>query len=79
MLCLLTCFQVEAEFVRITTAPLVPRLFAQLDQYTDQLIKVFKKKGGTAVKKIRQILAPATKVRYSVGSKILWLIRSLSN
>lgn len=52
--------EVEAEFVRITTAPLVPRLFAQLDQYTDQLIKVFKKKGGAAVKKIRQILAPAT-------------------
>lgn len=62
----------EAEFVRITAAPLVPRLLAQLDQYSDQLIKVFKKKGGAAGKKIRQILAPATQVRYSVDSKILW-------
>lgn len=79
MLCLLTYFQVEAEYVRITTAAHVPRLFTQLDQYTDQLIKVFKKKGGVAGKKIRQTLAPATQVRYSVGSKILWLIRSFSN
>lgn len=73
MLCLFTCFQVEAEFVRITTAALVPRLFAQLDQNTDQFIKVFKKKGGTAVKKIRQTLAPATQVRYSLGSNIMAL------
>ncbi|KAL3973686.1 NF-kappa-B inhibitor-like protein 2 [Sarotherodon galilaeus] len=52
--------EVEAELLRITTAPLVPRFLAQLDQYTDQLIKVFKKKGGAAGRKMRQILAPAT-------------------
>lgn len=57
---LLSLYVVEAEYVRITTAAHVPRLFTQLDQYTDQLIKVFKKKGGVAGKKIRQTLAPAT-------------------
>ena len=44
MLCL--WFQVEEEFKRITTAPLVPKFFLNLDKQTDNLIKAFSKKGG---------------------------------
>ncbi|KAG7492212.1 hypothetical protein MATL_G00012000 [Megalops atlanticus] len=57
---LLTVAEVEAEFVRITTAPLVSKFLAQLDHHTAQLIKVFKKKGGSAGRKIAIILAPIT-------------------
>ncbi|XP_053287857.1 uncharacterized protein LOC128448968 isoform X3 [Pleuronectes platessa] len=57
---LFTVAEVEAEFVRITTAPLVSKFLAQLDQHTAQLIKVFEKKGGSAGMKIRKMLAPIT-------------------
>ncbi|TKS65908.1 hypothetical protein D9C73_028117 [Collichthys lucidus] len=50
----------EAEFVRITTCPLVSKFHAQLDQHTSQLIKVFMKKGGSAGTNISRILAPIT-------------------
>lgn len=68
--CLWTlCFQVEAEFVRITTAPLVSKFHAQLDQHTAQLIKVFKKKGGFAGTNISRILVPITQVCFAIGSE----------
>ncbi|XP_027143204.1 uncharacterized protein LOC113747491 [Larimichthys crocea] len=57
---LFTVTEVEAEFVRITTCPLVSKFHAQLDQHTSQLIKVFKKKGGSAGTNISRILAPIT-------------------
>ncbi len=61
------CFQVEAEFARITTCPLVSKFHAQLDQHTSQLIKVFKKKGGSAGTNISRILAPVTQVCFAIG------------
>ncbi|KAG7459039.1 hypothetical protein MATL_G00227010 [Megalops atlanticus] len=57
---LFTVAEVEAEFVSITTAPLVSKFLAQLDHHTAQLVKVFKKKGGSAGRKIAIILAPIT-------------------
>ncbi|XP_029970153.1 uncharacterized protein LOC115404937 [Salarias fasciatus] len=57
---LFTVAEVEAEFVRITTGPLVSRFHAQLDQHTAQLIKVLKKKGGSAGTNISRILVPIT-------------------
>lgn len=70
MLCLWTlCFQVEAEFVRITTAPLVSKFLAQLDQHTAQLIKVLTKKGGSAGRKMTTILAPIAQVCFAIGRK----------
>lgn len=69
MCCLWTlCFQVEAEFVRITTGPLVSKFHAQLDQHSAQLIKVFKKKGGSAGTKLSRILVPVTEVCFAIGS-----------
>jgi len=58
---------VEAEFVRITTGPLVSKFNAQLDQHTAQLIKVFKKKGGSAGTKINNTLVPITQVCLAIG------------
>ncbi|GAA6233128.1 uncharacterized protein LOC108886116 isoform X1 [Lates japonicus] len=40
--------QVNAEFTRITTVPLLSTSMAQLDHYSDQLMRVFKKGGGGA-------------------------------
>ncbi|XP_065129079.1 uncharacterized protein [Paramisgurnus dabryanus] len=44
---LFTVPEVEAEFLRITTVPLVTKFFAQLDHHADQLIRVLKKAGGS--------------------------------
>ena len=55
--------------MRITTAPLVSKFLAQLDQHTAQLIKVFEKKGGSAGMKIRKMLAPITQVYFVIGRK----------
>ncbi|XP_056295664.1 uncharacterized protein LOC130209821 isoform X2 [Pseudoliparis swirei] len=49
--------QLNAEFTRITTIPLLSTFMAQLDHYSSQLMKVFKKKGGAAGRSISQIMA----------------------
>ncbi|KAM9699289.1 uncharacterized protein ACNS7B_003505 [Menidia menidia] len=54
---LFTPSEVNAEFTRITTKPLVSTFMFQLDHYTDPLLKTFRKKGGTAGLKITGILA----------------------
>lgn len=54
--------QVNAEFTRITTKPLVSTFLFQLDHYTDPLLKAFRKKGGTAGLKITGIMAAMDKV-----------------
>ena len=48
---LLTPKQINAEFWRVTAAPLLGRFMAQLDKYTPQLLKIIRKKGG--VTKVR--------------------------
>ncbi|XP_041825356.1 uncharacterized protein LOC121629698 isoform X2 [Melanotaenia boesemani] len=45
-------YQVNAEFTRITTIPLLSTFMAQLDHYSDKLLAVFKKKGGAAGRRI---------------------------
>ncbi|XP_016109761.1 uncharacterized protein [Sinocyclocheilus grahami] len=55
---LFTVPEVEAEFLRITTVPLVTMLFAQFDHHADQLIRVLKKMGGSKGKKINLAFAP---------------------
>ncbi|KAB5542335.1 hypothetical protein PHYPO_G00090480 [Pangasianodon hypophthalmus] len=49
--------EVSAEFSRITTVPLVSKFMGQLDQFSAQLLKIFKKKGGTGAQKITSILS----------------------
>ncbi|KAM9468204.1 uncharacterized protein Hap1MRO34_014871 [Clarias gariepinus] len=49
--------EVSAEFCRITTIPLVSKFMGQLDHFSSQLLKNFKKKGGVAAQKITDILS----------------------
>nr|XP_023661204.1 uncharacterized protein LOC111840517 isoform X3 [Paramormyrops kingsleyae] len=49
--------EVSAEFSRITTIPLVSKFMGQLDHFSPQLLKNFKKKGGAAAQKITDILS----------------------
>lgn len=71
-------FQVNAEFTRITTVPLLSTFMSQLDRYTSQLMRVFKKKGGTAGRSISLIMAALDKVCIlwlcSLGSYIIMII-----
>ncbi|KAL3987872.1 NLR family CARD domain-containing protein 3 [Sarotherodon galilaeus] len=47
----------ETEFTRITMVPLLSTFMAKLDHYADHLLRVFKKKGGTAKHSINLIMA----------------------
>ncbi|KAJ8347978.1 hypothetical protein SKAU_G00265670 [Synaphobranchus kaupii] len=49
--------EVNLEFMRLTTVPLTSKFFGQLDRYTDDLIRVFHAKGGSAGKKIGTTMA----------------------
>lgn len=49
--------EVVAEFTRITMVPLLSTFMAKLDRYADHLLRVFKKKGGTAKRNINLIMA----------------------
>lgn len=64
-------FQVNAEFTRITTVPLLSTFLSQLDYYTDKLMGVFRKKGGTTGRSIGLIMAAMDRVSGGVGSDIL--------
>ncbi len=48
--------------MRITTVPLTSKFIGQLDKYTDDLLKVFRHKGGTAGQKICRIMALTAEV-----------------
>uniref|UniRef100_A0AAV2LPK9 Uncharacterized protein n=1 Tax=Knipowitschia caucasica TaxID=637954 RepID=A0AAV2LPK9_KNICA len=49
--------QINAEFNRITTVPLLSTFMAQLDHYSSKLMKAFKQKGGAAGRRINLIMA----------------------
>ncbi|XP_058252315.1 uncharacterized protein LOC131357377 isoform X6 [Hemibagrus wyckioides] len=49
--------EVSAEFRRITTIPLVSKFLGQLDYFSNQLFRIFKKKGGAEAQKITNILS----------------------
>ncbi|KAI3354608.1 hypothetical protein L3Q82_019113 [Scortum barcoo] len=67
----LIVLQVNAEFTRITTKPLVSTFMFQLDHYTDPLLKAFRKKGGTAGLKITGIKAAMGKLSMFLPMYIL--------
>lgn len=62
-------FQVNAEFSRITTVPLLSTFLSQLDYYTDKLMGVFRKKGGKAGRNISLIVAAMDKLSGRVLTK----------
>lgn len=68
----LNVFQVNVEFTRITTKPLVSTFMSLLDLYTDPLLKAFRKKGGTPGQKIKGIMAAMDKVDSTMKSLKWW-------
>ncbi|KAF4113766.1 hypothetical protein G5714_006311 [Onychostoma macrolepis] len=73
---LFTVPEVEAEFLRITTVPIVTKFFAQLDHHADQLIRVLKKTVGSKGKKINLTFA-LTAQNETVEKKRECLLRAL--
>ncbi|XP_034557216.1 uncharacterized protein LOC117825460 [Notolabrus celidotus] len=53
--------EIDKEFLRISTVPLISTFFAELDQYSPRLMAIFQKKGGVAGRKIRQIMVAISK------------------
>ncbi|KAJ7998433.1 hypothetical protein DPEC_G00204880 [Dallia pectoralis] len=49
--------EINAEFKRITTVPLQSKFLSQLDLYSDNLVKLFKKKGGQLGERLKTIIA----------------------
>lgn len=60
--CICSLLQIEKEFLRITTKPLLSTFFAELDQYAPRLMEIFLTKGGTRGKKIRGLMLAISKV-----------------
>lgn len=48
--------------MHITTVPLISKFIGQLDKCSDDLVKVFRLKGGCAGQKIRTIMALTAQV-----------------
>lgn len=62
---LVTCIndlQIDREFHRISTLPLLSTFYAALDQYTPCLMEIFRCKGGAAGRKIRNVMLEISKV-----------------
>uniref|UniRef100_A0AAV2LRN8 Uncharacterized protein n=1 Tax=Knipowitschia caucasica TaxID=637954 RepID=A0AAV2LRN8_KNICA len=60
--------QINAEFNRITTVPLLSTFMAQLDHYSSKLMKAFKQKGGAAGRRINLIMAAMDQNLEDLGS-----------
>ncbi len=60
------CLQINAEFRRITTLPLQTKFLSQLDRFSDDLLKVFTKKGGVIRKRIQDVMVPMSQVVFSL-------------
>ena len=60
--CIVDVFQIDNEFMRISTVPLLSTFFAELDQHSPRMMELFREKGGVAGKKIRQIMVAISKV-----------------
>ena len=58
-----SCFQINAEFKRITTMPLQSRFLSQLDVLSDRLVKLFEKRGRQIGKRLQSIMADMSQVR----------------
>lgn len=50
-------FQVNAEFLRITTKPLQTKFISQFDLLSDKLTKILEGKGGVKGQKIKAVFA----------------------
>ncbi|CAL9691165.1 unnamed protein product [Knipowitschia caucasica] len=68
--------QINAEFTRITTVPLIPTFMSKLDQYSNKLMKVFKKKGGAAGRKITEIMV-ALEEKPNIETRRLCILKAL--
>ena len=44
--CSVFIFQINAEFIRVTTVPLETKFLAQLDKHSHKLLEVIRSKGG---------------------------------
>lgn len=49
-------FQIDKEFLRTSTVPLLSTFFAALDQYSSRLMEMFKHRGGAAGRRFRQVM-----------------------
>ncbi|XP_037643389.1 uncharacterized protein LOC119498484 isoform X2 [Sebastes umbrosus] len=49
--------EINAEFKRITTVPLQPKFLSQLDHYSDNLTRMFQKRGGQLGARLKTIIA----------------------
>lgn len=58
----LNVFQIDNEFKRISTVPLLSTFFAALDQYSPRLMELFRRKGGADGRKIKNIMVDISKV-----------------
>ncbi|KAL1249299.1 hypothetical protein QQF64_020304 [Cirrhinus molitorella] len=50
--------EINAEFRWITTLPLQSKFLSQLDRFSDDLLKVFTKRGGVVRKRIQDVMVP---------------------
>ncbi len=66
-MCIVNFFQIDNEFLRISTVPLLSTYFAALDQYSPHLVEIFQCKGAAAGRKIRHVMADIPKVCTEMG------------
>ncbi|KAL4008928.1 hypothetical protein ACER0C_002780 [Sarotherodon galilaeus] len=53
--------EIDKEFLRISTVPLLSRFFNELDLYTPRMMELFRGKGGVAGRKMRHIMVAISK------------------
>lgn len=55
---LFAVLEIDAEFARITTVPLLPTFMSSLDRYSVQLMRILRRKGGEAADRINTVMSP---------------------
>ncbi len=76
--CIVDVFQIDNEFMRISTVPLLSTFFGELNQHSSRMVELFRGKGGAAGKKIRHSMVAISKVCIKMCRPMLILFKSLS-
>lgn len=72
--CIVNVFQIDSEFMRKSTVPLLSTFFAGLDQHSPRMLEIFRSKGGAPGRKIRHLMVAMSKVCIKMGMLMKYVL-----
>ena len=69
--CIVDVFQIDKEFMLISTVPLLSTFFAELDRHSPRMMEIFRYQSRAAGRKMRHLMVAISKVCIKMGRPLL--------